>query len=138
MTILGLPPHPPCNCHDCTWLRASLLDRTFLPRFQPAEKKKCLVNHILRWFCADCGETFPANEELRSHEPPRIAENVRKVPPDPAEDEVENKIATIVMCWSNRDDLILELRALVALAKKSKLRAVDLAVKNEKEMRNEK
>lgn len=125
---------PDCNCHQCTWLRASQVEREFMPKFQLEAKKEC-DGHLVCDKCnVDSGytcrgvKTAPAPEKW-----PIIQDDSDRLDEDmagrPMGDLIEKMIAN--MCGDHdktlgekmleytpnrlRDDL----RALVELARKS-------------------
>jgi hypothetical protein len=55
--------YPPCQCHLCTWLRSSQLERSCIPKpdaFQKQEKKNpCLTS--IEQKCPGCGDVHVWN-----------------------------------------------------------------------------
>lgn len=72
---------PTCNCHQCTWLRASQVERTFIPkepdRFQ-TERKEC--DGIATWKQSHCpGCTAKQVERKPLFKPSTVEETIREI-----------------------------------------------------------
>lgn len=123
-----LPEHERCDCHACTWLRASDLQKAFQPRplatpdatrvytGQP-RRDDCKTTHSWEWMCRKCGVLQP-NKPIDPYLTPK--------PDDPRlkPDAVEKKIKVIVELHDDKKghlaSLETRLRKLVDLARNPK------------------